>query len=116
MGFAKKWQHMVLAERIERYILDNYHLAVVFFEQCATQDLLGILLVALGEELHSFAHTCRGLQEAFTLVVLAYELEDLLDMVRYLLGSIIRRNKRRCHNLCLLKDSHFVGYDIRAGL
>ena len=116
MRLAKERQHMVLAERIERDVLDHHHLAVVLFEQSTTQDLLSTLLVALGEELHSFAHTHRSLLQALTLGVFAHKLQNLLDMMGYLLRNIFGWNKRSNHSRILVINCNFIRNHIGARL
>ena len=45
MHFAKEWQNMVFAQRIEINILDYHHLTVIFLEHCCTQNSLGGFII-----------------------------------------------------------------------
>lgn len=69
MHLPEEGEHVVLTEGIEVNILDDDHLPVVLFEHSRSEDLVGRLGHALGEEAHSLAHTLGGLYEAFTLGV-----------------------------------------------
>ena len=67
---------MVFAEGVKLYILDDDHLLVVLVEHGRAQYLLGVEVVAVGEEKHGFGNALGALEESFTFEVLAEETQD----------------------------------------
>uniref|UniRef100_A0A8D8PX62 Uncharacterized protein n=2 Tax=Cacopsylla melanoneura TaxID=428564 RepID=A0A8D8PX62_9HEMI len=61
---------MMLTHREHFNVLDNDHLVVVLVEDGVIQDLFQRLVVALGEEKHSFGSSFGGLQQSLSVRVL----------------------------------------------
>ncbi len=76
MGFAHEGHHVVLAEGVELDVLDDDHLLVVLVEHGAAENLLGLEVVAVGEEEHGLGDALGTFQQSLTLGVFAQELED----------------------------------------
>ena len=69
--FAKKGQHVVLAQAEHLNVLYDHHFVIVNAEQRALQDLLRVLAIAFGEILQRLGVTLRCLQQAFALGLFA---------------------------------------------
>ncbi len=77
MGLADERQHMVLAQRVQLDVLDDHHLVVVGVEQCAVDDLVQRLVIAVAEKLHGLGGALRCALEAITLRLLSQVGEDV---------------------------------------
>ena len=66
VGLAKERQHVVFAQRIDLDVLYNDNLFVVLMKKSAFQDFLGVLAVAVGQEIHGFGDTHGGLDQSLT--------------------------------------------------
>src|SRR6476646_2711356 len=66
MDLAEKRQQMVLAEAKHFNVFNDDHFVVRHVKKRALQDLVGVLLIALGEILQRLLHTLRRSQKAVT--------------------------------------------------
>ena len=96
VGLAIEGQHMVLAERVNLYILYNYHLFVVLLEDCRAQNLGGVLVVALGQELHTFGHPLGGFDKPLSGGVLAQQAQNCVVVLHQLGCGLGRVNLLSC--------------------
>src|SRR6516165_6080641 len=67
VDLAEERQKVVFAQTEHLNILDDHHLVVSYVEHRAQQNLLRVLLVALGQILHRSFHTFGSIQESITL-------------------------------------------------
>ena len=77
MHLTEEGEHVVLTEGVEVNVLDDDHLAIVLLEHRRAKDLLRGLRHTLRQEAHRLAHPFGGLDETFSLRILAQQLEDL---------------------------------------
>ena len=108
---ADEGKHMVLAQREQLDVLDQDHLAVRLREDSGLDNLLAILEITLGQELHGFCHALRGLEETFPLDVLTEELEDGLDVpCEFLSGFfVVFFQLSICHGIVFAASSDGFG-------
>ncbi len=71
MRLSEEGQEVVFAHGVDFDVLHHYNLFVVFVEQGTFEDGLGILTVAVREEVHSFGHAHRGLQQPLSFRIFA---------------------------------------------
>ncbi|CEI19623.1 hypothetical protein PAMH19_5013 [Pseudomonas aeruginosa] len=76
VGLADEGQQVVLAERVQLDVLDQYHFAVVGAEQGTVDDFFQALLVAAAQVLHGLGGTLGRVQQTFAVNVLAELGED----------------------------------------
>ena len=76
-----KGQEMVFAKRIDLNVPHDDHVVAFFGENGITDDVIGVLVVALREELESFLEALGGLRQALALGVFANLREDVFEMV-----------------------------------
>src|SRR6516164_3388497 len=71
VDLSEERQKMVFAQTEHLNILDDHHFVVSYVEHRAQQNLLRVLLVALGQILHRSFHTFGSVPESITLWVFA---------------------------------------------
>jgi len=71
VDFAEEREQVVLAEAEHFHIFDDDHLVIFFVEERALEEGFGVLLVALGEELHGFVDAFGSRGEAFAIGIFA---------------------------------------------
>ena len=80
MGSSEEWRHMMLALAIVDDIPDDNQLFMLFIEG-DTEHFSGVYSISgKGLLVHS-GYAGRGFEQAFTLHILAYKLENFLDMM-----------------------------------
>src|SRR3989338_1133233 len=77
MGLPEEGQHVVLAERIESYVLDDDHLAVIGLEESAVEDLIYVGVVAGSYFAQRPGDALRGFFQAFPPGVFPQGFKDL---------------------------------------
>src|SRR3981081_2311866 len=78
---AEKGQHMVLAEAVERDVLDDDHLVIVLVEHGVGYHLLGWLSVPVGELAQRLRNPLRRRLQTWALRILAQLHQKRLDQV-----------------------------------
>src|SRR4029077_10918473 len=87
MAAAEERQHVVLAQAVERDVLDEHHLVVVLVEDRAGDDLLGAYPITVGELSKRSRDATRRPLESLPRGVLAELGEKRLDQVGDLVSA-----------------------------
>lgn len=65
MALSKEGKHVMFAQAVELYIFDNDHVIVFNSENGVVDDVFKFFAIALGQEVHGFGRTFRGVEQAF---------------------------------------------------
>jgi cytochrome c biogenesis protein CcmG, thiol:disulfide interchange protein DsbE len=79
---AEEREQVVLAQTEHLHVFYDDHLVVLFSEECATQDLLRVFLISLGEKLERLRHPLGRAQQALALRVFTQAQQHLSRQLR----------------------------------
>src|SRR5471032_738419 len=81
MGLADERQQVMFAQRVQLDVLDDHHLVVVGGEQCAVDDFLDALRIAMTQVLHGLGCAFWGIQQTFAVRVFSQANKNLTVML-----------------------------------
>src|SRR4029077_20814621 len=80
---AEKREHVVLAQAVERDVLDQHHLVVVLVKDGASDDVGGAHTVAVGQLAQRSSNSVGSVTKALSARILAQLREQLLDQLTH---------------------------------